>query len=132
MMWNCRIIVWLIVVNYYWFRIELWLVRMLVINDRFLGWLVLGIRHWPSGGRLVAGTMVMVRRRRLLRVGLRHLLRLIGGGILGDRFTRHVTGHFMLLIVLIFIFIYGRLWGGRERVEVRIFVWLVVQKVVGK
>lgn len=115
MMWNCRIIVWLIVVNYYyWFRIELWLVRMLVINRRFLGWLVLGIRHWPSGGRLVAGTMVVVRRRRL-RVGLRHLLRLIGGRILGDRFTRHVTGHFMLLIVLIFIFINGRLEeeGGR-------------------
>lgn len=129
-MWNCRIIVWLIVVNYYWFRIELLLVRMLVIN-RFINWLMLGIRpvHFPDRRLLVAGTVVVVmRRRRRLRIGLRrrgHLLRLVARRILGCsyRFIRHVTGHFMLLIMLLIfirIFIDRRLAQGERRIAIRI------------
>ena len=101
-MWNCRIIVWLMV-NYYWF-IELWLVRMLVISySRFLNRLV--IAGYPvrftTGRLLVACTMM-----RYLRVDLRRrcpLLRLLHRRIFRQILIRHVTGHFMLIVLLIFI-----------------------------
>ena len=110
-MWNRRIIVWLTVVNYYWF-IKLRLVRMLI--DRFVDRFVFGAYplHFPTGRLLVACTMLM-----RLRIGLRrrgHLFRLVDRRIFS--LIRHVTGNFMLLII-IRKFIDRRLFGGRRKRE---------------